>query len=87
VSGRKCRSRDRRHFRAESDNITIDVQVEKGDHHVTAVLQGVRILEAAEQPAEPGRPPEFNEHGDAILAELGLDRDTIVDLKVRGVVA
>ena len=31
--------------------------------------------------------PEFNEHGDAILAELGLDWDTIVDLKVRGVVA
>ena len=31
--------------------------------------------------------PEFNEHGDAILDELGLDWDTIVDLKVRGVVA
>ena len=37
--------------------------------------------------APPGRAPEFNEHGDAILAELGLDWDTIVDLKVRGVVA
>ncbi|MCX4095475.1 CaiB/BaiF CoA transferase family protein [Nocardia sp. alder85J] len=35
----------------------------------------------------PGRAPEFNEHGDAILAELGLDWDTVVDLKVRGVVA
>ena len=32
------------------------------------------------------RAPEFNEHGDAILTELGLDWDTIVDLKVRGVV-
>jgi hypothetical protein len=35
----------------------------------------------------PGRAPEFNEHGDAILEELGVDWDTIVDLKVRGVIA
>ncbi len=40
-----------------------------------------------EQAAVPGRAPEFNEHGDEILGELGLDWDTIVDLKVRGVVA
>ena len=40
-----------------------------------------------EEPNKPGRAPEFNEHGDAILADLGLDWDTIVDLKVRGVVA
>ena len=40
-----------------------------------------------EEPAPAGRAPEFNEHGDEILAELGLDWDTIVDLKVRGVVA
>jgi crotonobetainyl-CoA:carnitine CoA-transferase CaiB-like acyl-CoA transferase len=33
------------------------------------------------------RAPEFNEHGDKILADLGLDWDTVVDLKVRGVVA
>ena len=34
------------------------------------------------------RAPDFNEHGDAILTdELGLDWDTVVDLKVRGVVA
>jgi crotonobetainyl-CoA:carnitine CoA-transferase CaiB-like acyl-CoA transferase len=38
-------------------------------------------------PARPRRAPEFNEHGDAILADLGLDWDTIVELKVRGVVA
>jgi crotonobetainyl-CoA:carnitine CoA-transferase CaiB-like acyl-CoA transferase len=38
-------------------------------------------------PASPRRAPEFNEHGDAILADLGLDWDTVVDLKVRGVVA
>ena len=40
-----------------------------------------------EEPAVPGRAPDFNEHGDAILADLGLDWDTVVDLKVRGVVA
>ncbi|HEY7070781.1 MAG TPA: CoA transferase [Acidimicrobiales bacterium] len=39
------------------------------------------------EPAAPKRAPEFNEHGDAILGELGLDTDTILDLKVRGVVA
>lgn len=33
------------------------------------------------------RAPGFNEHGDKILADLGFDWDTIVDLKVRGVVA
>ncbi|MBL7500205.1 CoA transferase [Frankia sp. CNm7] len=39
-------------------------------------------------PSTPTRGPEFNEHGDDILAtELGLDWDTIMDLKVRGVVA
>jgi crotonobetainyl-CoA:carnitine CoA-transferase CaiB-like acyl-CoA transferase len=38
-------------------------------------------------PAAPGRAPEFNEHGDQILADLGLDWDAVVDLKVRGVVA
>jgi crotonobetainyl-CoA:carnitine CoA-transferase CaiB-like acyl-CoA transferase len=37
-------------------------------------------------PADAGRSPEFNEHGDAILEELGIDWDTIVDLKVRSVV-
>jgi hypothetical protein len=35
----------------------------------------------------PKRAPGFNEHGDDILGGLGLDMDTILDLKVRGVVA
>jgi crotonobetainyl-CoA:carnitine CoA-transferase CaiB-like acyl-CoA transferase len=39
------------------------------------------------EPAAPRRAPEFNEQGDSILAQLGLDMDTILDLKVRGVVA
>jgi crotonobetainyl-CoA:carnitine CoA-transferase CaiB-like acyl-CoA transferase len=40
-----------------------------------------------EEAAQAQRAPEFNEHGDAILADLGLDWDTIVDLKVRGITA
>jgi crotonobetainyl-CoA:carnitine CoA-transferase CaiB-like acyl-CoA transferase len=40
-----------------------------------------------EQPAVPRRAPEFNEHGDEILTELGLDMDAILDLRLRGVVA
>jgi crotonobetainyl-CoA:carnitine CoA-transferase CaiB-like acyl-CoA transferase len=36
--------------------------------------------------SRPTRAPEFNEHGDQILSDLGLDWDAIVDLKVRGVV-
>jgi crotonobetainyl-CoA:carnitine CoA-transferase CaiB-like acyl-CoA transferase len=40
-----------------------------------------------EEPARPTRAPEFNEHGDRILADLGFDEDAIVDLKIRGVVA
>jgi crotonobetainyl-CoA:carnitine CoA-transferase CaiB-like acyl-CoA transferase len=44
-------------------------------------------VEYGGEPAKPRRAPEFNEHGDAILADLGLDWDTIVELKVRGIVA
>ena len=40
-----------------------------------------------EEPAVPSRAPEFNEHGDEILCELGLDMNAILDLKARGVVA
>ena len=44
-------------------------------------------VQFGEQSAQPRRAPEFNEHGDAILESIGVDWDTIVDLKVRGVVA
>lgn len=40
-----------------------------------------------EQAAIPVRAPQFNEHGDAILQELGFDWDALLDLKARGVVA
>ena len=39
-----------------------------------------------EQPTGTDRSPEFNEHGDAILAELGYDWDAIVALKAAGAV-
>ena len=40
------------------------------------------------EPSPPQRAPEFNEHGDDILTnDLGLDWDTVIDLKVKGVVA
>jgi crotonobetainyl-CoA:carnitine CoA-transferase CaiB-like acyl-CoA transferase len=39
------------------------------------------------EPSEAKRAPEFNEHGDDILTELGLDMDAILDLKIKGVVA
>lgn len=38
------------------------------------------------EPAVPERAPEFNEHGDDILSELGIDWDMIIDLKIRSVV-
>jgi crotonobetainyl-CoA:carnitine CoA-transferase CaiB-like acyl-CoA transferase len=44
-------------------------------------------IQFGEEPPAPTRAPEFNEHGDAILTDLGLDMDAIIDLKVRGVVA
>ncbi len=40
-----------------------------------------------EEPSVPKRAPAFNEHCDSILVGLGLDQDTIIDLKIRGVVA
>jgi hypothetical protein len=41
-----------------------------------------------EEPSPTRRAPDFNEHGDAILTDdLGMDWDSIIDLKVKGVVA
>ena len=37
--------------------------------------------------AQPARAPDFNEHGDQILTDLGLDSDTVIELKIRGIVA
>ena len=40
-----------------------------------------------EEAPAPKRAPEFNEQGDDILSELGVDDDALVDLKLRRVVA
>jgi crotonobetainyl-CoA:carnitine CoA-transferase CaiB-like acyl-CoA transferase len=41
-----------------------------------------------DQPSIPGKSPDFSEHGDQILTDrLGMDWDTVIDLKVKGVVA
>jgi crotonobetainyl-CoA:carnitine CoA-transferase CaiB-like acyl-CoA transferase len=39
------------------------------------------------EPPTPRRAPQFNEHGDAILASLGLDEEAVIDLKIKGAVA
>jgi crotonobetainyl-CoA:carnitine CoA-transferase CaiB-like acyl-CoA transferase len=39
-----------------------------------------------ETPATPTRGPQFAEHTDEILAELGLDQDRIIELKIAGAV-
>ncbi len=44
-------------------------------------------VQFGEEAPAPARAPECNEHGDAILAALGLDWDAIVDLEVCEVVA
>lgn len=51
----------------------------------TLVAPPVQFDEVA---ASPGCAPAFNEHGDGILTELlGLDWETVIDLKTRGIVA
>jgi crotonobetainyl-CoA:carnitine CoA-transferase CaiB-like acyl-CoA transferase len=58
----------------------------------TATEQGVEFdlvaspVQFDEQPTGTRRAPEFNEHGDEILAELGLDMDRILELKALGAV-
>ena len=44
-------------------------------------------VQFGEEAAVPRRAPEFNEHGDEILAGIGLDGEAVIDLKVKGVVA
>ena len=56
----------------------------------TAEGEPFRLVSAPVQfdrkPATTARAPQFNEHGDEILAELGLSWDAIVDLKVSGAI-
>jgi crotonobetainyl-CoA:carnitine CoA-transferase CaiB-like acyl-CoA transferase len=75
--------------------VTHDPQVVANGYIVHAeTSEGVRfpLVAAPVQfdgaPAQPRRAPEFNEHGDDILSVLlGLESETIIDLKIKGVVA
>jgi crotonobetainyl-CoA:carnitine CoA-transferase CaiB-like acyl-CoA transferase len=40
-----------------------------------------------EQPAVARRAPDFNEHADEILGELGLDQEAVLGLRIRGIVS
>ena len=40
-----------------------------------------------ETPAAPGRAPEFNEHADDILTELGFDEEAIINFRISGALA
>ncbi len=58
----------------------------------TATREGVEFelvaspVQFDEEPTATARAPEFNEHGDEILQELGYDWDRIVELKAPGAV-
>jgi crotonobetainyl-CoA:carnitine CoA-transferase CaiB-like acyl-CoA transferase len=66
-----------------ANGYVVDCQTEDG----TPFRLAAAPVQYDAQTALPGRAPQFNEHGDAILQELGLDWDSILDLKARGVVA
>jgi crotonobetainyl-CoA:carnitine CoA-transferase CaiB-like acyl-CoA transferase len=77
-----------------SDQVAEDRQVIANDligemttstgHPLRAVRPPVQFDEA---PAELGRSPQFNQHCEEILAELGYDAAKIIDLKVAGAVS
>jgi crotonobetainyl-CoA:carnitine CoA-transferase CaiB-like acyl-CoA transferase len=58
----------------------------------TATMHGVEFdlvaspVQFDEQPTGTQRAPEFNEHGDEILQQLGYDWDTIIAMKAAGAV-
>jgi crotonobetainyl-CoA:carnitine CoA-transferase CaiB-like acyl-CoA transferase len=78
------------------DSVTIaeDEQVRANGYLVEQEIEGGEKYMLATAPVQfdgevpqPARAPGFNEHGDAILEELGFDWDRIVELKVNGIVA
>jgi len=78
----------------DSLELTTDPQV-RANGYLTgaATSDGISFELAAspvqfdERPTETRRGPEFNEHGDEILQELGIDWDRIIALKAAGAVA
>ncbi|TFH23217.1 MAG: CoA transferase [Myxococcales bacterium] len=76
-----------------SVEVAADPQVrENGYIAKTATADGTAFELAAspvqfdEQPTGTNRAPTFNEHGDELLRELGLDMDQILELKAAGAV-
>jgi crotonobetainyl-CoA:carnitine CoA-transferase CaiB-like acyl-CoA transferase len=74
-------------------DVAVDPQIEPNGYLQTCqTATGVPFqlvaapLQYNGSPALPRRAPEFNEHGDVLLADLGLDAEAIIDLKVRGVI-
>jgi crotonobetainyl-CoA:carnitine CoA-transferase CaiB-like acyl-CoA transferase len=81
-------------FAQDSLELTTDPQVEANGYlGETATSDGTPFqlvttpVQYAGKPASPKRAPEFNEHCDEILAEIGCDADEVMELKVAGVVA
>ena len=73
--------------------LAADPQVEANGYLArTATKHGVEFdlvaspVQFDENPTATNRAPEFNEHGDEILQELGYDWDTIIALKAAGAV-
>ena len=48
---------------------------------------GASPVQFDEQPTATARSPEFNEHGDEILQELGMDWEQIIELRAAGAIA
>ena len=48
---------------------------------------GATPVQFDERPTPTARSPLFNEHGDEILQELGMDWDQIIELRVAGAIA
>lgn len=73
--------------------LAADKQVAANGYIVrTATQEGVEFdlvaspVQFDRKPTQTNRAPEFNEHGDELLAELGYDMDRIMELKVAGAV-
>jgi crotonobetainyl-CoA:carnitine CoA-transferase CaiB-like acyl-CoA transferase len=78
----------------DSLEIVEDEQVKANHYMVNAELDDGTPIPLVSTPvqfdgqsSQPRRAPDFNEHGDGILTEeLGLDWETVIDLKVKGAV-
>ena len=53
----------------------------------TAFEMGASPVQFDEKPTPTARSPLFNEHGDEILQELGMDMEAIVELRISGAIA